>query len=398
MRIKMTGLKKVLTGALALTMCLGATLTTMAGTGGSVADPAQAHLSKTLSYAAGLSTPTATFTFDFEKVSKDGLTVPEMLAKIPTIGEKTLNFAAADTGTPDGGIISITKSTADVVAGIDWTAADGAGTYVWRVTERVAGFSPATGERMDFSDASFDLVVKVAYNAASDSYYVESTHTDQTHVDDGTTGGAKGGADVSAGGTGDADYNFTFTNIYSVQAGENPGTGTGNNEALVISKTVVDGDTGRGFAFTITLNDSAVTHTPATYVGTVYNGTTATGETVNVIAGATATGFTLKHGQRLVFHDVPVGTVVNVTEQANLGYTPSITGMATVDGTEGQELSTGNRTVGLGANAIHFTNTVDTTIIPGGVLANNLPFFAMIGAGILVVALFAVINKRKAMR
>ena len=403
MRIKMTGLKKVLTGALALTMCLGATFTTMAGAGGTVGNPAKAHLSKTLRYAEGLNTPTANFTFDFEKTSKDGRTDAETLAKIPEIAAQTLTFGVTDVGTPANGIVNITKSTTDLMASMNWTAADGAGTYVWKVTERATGFSPATGERMIFSEASFNLVVKVAYDANTDSYYVESTQTDQTNQNNGNAGGGKGGADNGTGGpgTGDADYNFTFTNIYSIQGGGNPGGGAGDNEALAIGKTVAGGgDAGRNFAFTLTLDDSAVTHTPATYVGTIYDGSTATATTVSVSAAAQAT-FNLKHGQRLVFHDMPVGAVINVTETGTPGYKASISGMETVTaGAIGASATTGNTRIATGANVVTFTNTFDTdgVTVPGGVLANNLPFFAMIGAGILVVALFVVINKRKVMR
>jgi hypothetical protein len=109
----------------------------------------------------------------------------------------------------------------------------------------------------------------------------------------------------------------------------------------------------------------------------------------------------LKHGQRLVFHDVPVGAVINVTETGTPGYKAAISGMETVAaGAIGASATTGNAQIATGPNVVTFTNTFDTdgNIIPGGVLANNLPFIAMIGAGILVVALFAVINKRKAMR
>jgi len=394
MGIKMKGLKKVLTGALALTMCLGTALTTMAGTGGTVASPAKAELTKTVSYANGLTTPEATFTFEFAKTSKDGIATDEMKAKMPTITNATIGFTAGETGTTVGGVTKVTKSTADLLASIDWAAADGAGTYVWTVSEQGTGFTAANGESMDYSQASFKLVVKVAYDAGTNSYYVESTHTDQVKDDANGDKTGKSGAE-----TGDAGYNFTFTNIYNKQGGGNPGGGEGDNEALAISKAVVNSvNPNKDFTFSLTLDDSAAKQTPGTYEGTVYNGTTATTTKHSVTAGTAAT-FTLKEGQRLVFHDVPVGAVVNVTESGELGYTPAISGMVTVNtGTEGGSLATGNAVVTAGENQIIFTNTYNSGTIETGVLANNLPFIFLIGAGILAVALFAVINKRKAMQ
>ena len=403
MGIKMKGLKKALASALTLTMCLGATLTTMAGAGGTPTNQAEAKLSKTVSYASTLTAPTATFTFDFEKTSKDGITDAPMLAKIPTINPATIGFTAGETGVTNGGVTSITKATPNLLAGINWADADGAGTYVWTVTEQQSGFTAGTGENMDYSEAVFQLVVKVAYDPGSDSYYVESTFTDQTHTDNGDAGGGKNGADPGDGsaGSGDADYNFTFTNIYSKQAGGNPGGGAGNNEALSIGKTVTGtgADQGRNFAFTMTLNDSATTHTSKNYVGTVYNGATATSTTHTVNGDGTPITFNLKHGQRLVFHDVPVGAIVNVTETGTTNYTPAISGMVNVNtGTDGASLSTSNATIGTGTNAITFTNTFDNSQIPTGLFANNLPFIALMVAGIFAVAVLAVVNKRKAMR
>jgi len=395
MRIKMKGLKKVLAGALALTMCLATTLTTIAGTGGTPANPAEAKLSKTVKYAEGLATPVATFTFEFAKASKDGITTPAMLANVPALANTAINFTAADTETAVGGVVSITKNTTDLLAGIDWeNDGDGAGTYVWTVTEQASGTTLGTGESMDYSQASFLLIVKVAYDSGTNSYYVESTHTDQVTNNAGTPATGKGGAN-----TDDLDYNFTFTNLFSKQGGGNPGGGEGNNEALSIDKVVVNPvNPNKDFTFTMTLDDSVAKHTPGTYEGTIYNGATATATTQSVTAGVAAT-FKLKDGQRLVFHDVPVGTVVNVTETGETGYTPAISGMVTVNtGTDGGNLSTGNATVATGENKVIFTNTYATGTIPTGVLANNLPMIALILTGLLAVALFAVVNKRKAMR
>lgn len=389
----MKGLKKALTVALALTMCFGATLTAMAGVGGTKDNPAEAYLSKTVSYAKDLSTPEAEFTFEFAAKGKDGRADTEAL--VPAIANQTINFTAGEAGTTTGAVTKVTKDTADLVAGIDWEAADGAGTYVWTVTERQSGAVLNTGEAMDYSKASFELIVKVAYDAVSDSYYVEETKTSQLTDNAGNSATGKGGAE-----TGDGDYNFSFTNIFSREGGEDPGEGEGNNEALAISKIVVDGvDANKDFSFTITLDDSVAGHTAGTYVGTVYNGTTATATTYSVAGDGSAT-FTLKQGQRLVFHDMPVGTVVNVTEAGTAGYTPVISGsMAAANGADGEALSTGDNAIKKDVdNTVIFTNTYDNSNIPTGVLANNLPFIILIGAGLLAVAAFAVVNRRKAMR
>ena len=409
MGIKKNGIKKVLTGALALTMCLGASLATLAGTGGTPASPAEAKLRKTVSYADTLTTPNASFQFTFTGMSKDGLA--NSASQVPTITTQTLTFASTDTGTTAGGITSVTKNTNNLLAGITWTAA---GTYLWNVVETPnTNTSLSAGEAIRYSSAAFELIVKVAYDSTTDSYYVESTQTNQTTNNDNTANtDGKNGADVGdEDGSGNSIYNFTFTNIYSKEAGGNPGGGglgegedttdpsTDGNESLAIRKVVENSvDASQNFAFSITLNDSAATFTRGTYVGRIYNGTVATGTTVSVVANGTAVPFNLRENQRLVFHDLPVGTVANVTETGIAGYTPAISGMVTQAGTVATTLSTGNQTLKTGENVITFTNTFDNTNIPTGVLANNLPFIALIGAGVLAVALYTAVKKRQAMR
>jgi hypothetical protein len=392
MRIKMTGLKKIITSILVLSMCLSATLITMAGT---VDSPAEAKLTKALQFASALSTPAATFTFEFVPLSKDGRDDATTRSKIPAIANQQISFTADETSTQTGNVRRVTKTSNDVLAGLDWVNdGDGAGTYVWLLTEQQSGATLGAGESMDYSAAEFHLVVEVAYASASNSYYAASASTTRLQGDASESATGKGSATV-----GDSDYNVIFTNIFNKEAGDNSGGGD-TNEALVISKTVVDGDNGRDFPFTITLDDSAARHNPGRYTGTIFNGTEATATTYQVEADGEDVSFNLKHGQRLVFTDVPVGTIANVTEIGSTGYTPDISGTMTENdnGSDGENLATGNVPVQASANTVIFTNTYDISNVPTGLLTNNLPFIALIGAGLLVVTLFAIVNKRKAMR
>jgi len=412
MRIKKKGLKKLLASALALMMCLGMTLTTMAGVG-TPAAPAVAVLRKTVRFAATLTSPAADFTFEFEKVGKDG--IADSATLVPTIDDVVLSFTQGETDTAVDGVINISKESANLLTGLTWEsddadeyAGDGAGVYVWRVTETQSGatIDAATGEAMDYSQAMYLLIVTVAYDETTESYYVQRTEmvTEEDHTGETVelTDG-KGDVDPDDGAGGEnPSFGFEFINIFSKQGGEDPGV-PATNEALVVSKEVTGSivETTRDFSFVISLNDSVAKHTPATYVGTIYDAADAVVGTVSVTASGDVddvVAFTLKHEQRLVFTDVPVGTKVTITETGTIGYVPSVSGMVTADAAVGEDLTTAVQTIALGENRLDFVNNYTGGTVETGLVANYLPFIALIGLAVLVVASFAVINRRKAMR
>jgi len=382
-------------GMLAMVLCLATSLTVLAGTGGTQTVPQKAQFSKTLQYAdgVGLTTPNVTFTFNFTKVSLDGLSTPADLATMPTIGPETLSFSNTDTPTVVGSMNRITKTSNDVAAQT-WTAT---GVYEYQVTETASGFTPAvTAEAMNYSQAVYTLYVVVSYDAATSSYYVEQTYTDQTTNNTGGTGGGKGGAN-----TVDGDYNFLFTNTYTKQGGTTAGT-----DALTITKTTTGtgSDQSKQFTYTLTADDSVTGVAPAAYTGTITRAGGGT-STVSLTAdGTTAATFTLADGDEIVFNTLPAGTTFEVEETGAASYIATYSGttasgaISSGTGTVGAALSTGTQTIGTTDNEVNFTNTYDSSLIPTGVLSDIAPFLALTAAAVLAFAVFAATNRRKVSR
>jgi len=188
---------------------------------------------------------------------------------------------------------------------------------------------------------------------------------------------------------------------------------------LSISKTVA-GDYGnrtRYFPFSVTLNKAQlVTGTPV-YKAYVMEGTaivTSTdnssavqpadtyGPYINVTAGTPLT-INLKHGQKLAFIGMPVGTTYTVTEAAAIDYTPSASVVvngaapAATNGTENTALTIGSPTaiiLGANANSAAFTNTYKT-VTPTGIALDSLPFIMIIVLAVGAFAAFIVVKSRR---
>lgn len=99
-----------------------------------------------------------------------------------------------------------------------------------------------------------------------------------------------------------------------------PLTGTGN---LTIQKTVEAGDEeDRAFTFTVTLKNAAGQALKSSYrYDGACSGTLVSGDTIQ-----------LKHGESITIHDLPIGTLYTVTEQAVPGYRSGVIGGSWVVG------------------------------------------------------------------
>jgi len=387
---------RMMAGALAMLLCLAASLPVLAGTGGTAATPEKAILTKNLRYAdgAGLSTPTASFTFTFAKVSLDGSNAAADLTAMPALAPAAFNFSSADTGTVVGGMRQVSK-TADVLNGITWSRT---GVYEYTVTENVTGFTPGAGEAMIYSQAQFTLYVVIAYDPVSSTYFPEITYTEKIQDDAGGTAAGKGDPDD----TSDSTYNFVFTNIYTKQGGGTPGS-----DALTITKTTTGtgSDPTKQFTYTLTADDSgAGVLTAGTYTGT-YTPAGGTPTTVSLTAdGSTPLSFTLASGDELVIDDVLAGTTFEVEETGAASYIPSYTGTVgnsaaiSATGTVATNLATGTQTIGAINNKVDYTNTFDNSLIPTGVLNNLIPFLALTAVVVLGFIVFAASSRRKAGR
>lgn len=117
--------------------------------------------------------------------------------------------------------------------------------------------------------------------------------------------------------------------------------------------------------------------------------------------------FQLRHGQKLVFENLPAGTRYIVTEKgAADGYTPKVTvienGVQLSDkqGAEAEDLNSSaenavGNLVGEGKNEVTFVNEYHEVPITG-VILNNMPFVVLIGAAVLAFVLLAGLKRRKA--
>lgn len=123
--------------------------------------------------------------------------------------------------------------------------------------------------------------------------------------------------------------------------------------------------------------------------------------TVNFKSGVEAT-FTLRHGQRLIFENLPAGTRYNVTEVGvEDRYIPSVVvkengvERANQIGGDAIDLSTGSALVGeYGENSVVFTNTIQDTPVTG-LLMNNLPFILLGAVAVFAFATLTILKRKR---
>ena len=389
--------------------------------------PVAATITKHLQLPIGTTTPNISFQFQAEKISVDGRTTEADLDTMPALNAAALSvaFTAADTDptVPPALIMTISKETGNLFAGVTFPHA---GVFVYEIREIADSNAPAFPDEhslLYYSQAVYTLTVYVA-NHSNGGTYVHAVGTLITTDDLGEPGSGK--VDPTPGGNGE-DYFFSqmaFTNDYVKTEGptdpEKPDPV--NESTLLVSKTVGGdfGDRSQFFTFDMTLTVPAlVRDVPAYYRAYVLEGDTVLTDLTahaeaSVIGGTEdmpylkiatdgTTTFELKHGQRLVFVDTPVGTSYIVEEAATTHYVPSV--VITTGGTTeismtaaiSEKLSTETQFVGESDNSAAFTNTRDS-VTPTGLNLNDVPFIIMIilAAGALVTA--AVIKVRKGKR
>lgn len=191
--------------------------------------------------------------------------------------------------------------------------------------------------------------------------------------------------------------NAIFENVYQREPGipnENPDDPT----ELTIKKNVKGnyGDKTKDFTFKITLGYNATEDqaTVTTYEATKYkaDGTT---EKVTLTVG-TASEFTLKHDEKLVFDDLPVGSTYYITEEDNAGYNTTadfiVNGAITEDVLEETfENSTYVKTVGESTNKVDVTNDADLVLT--GIVTDNFSFVLLITVAAAGMVAYVVMKR-----
>ena len=416
-------LRSFLSLALAIVLCLGTALPALAAGDpviGSESNPAKVGITKLLTMPDGTTIPTATFTFNVSKVSKNDETDSTALAAMPSIGvsdgtgSNSVTYTAMDPNSVNNGVKSVYKETPDILSNITWPSA---GVYVYEISEQNGSYLTTAEETMTYSPAKYNLSVYVKEKSSGSGYYVYAVSAAITTPDNGAQNG--GDKVDPTPGTGGKHSDLIFTNSYLKTSGGGDPTDLAN-QRVSISKLVVGdyAEKDRYFTYDLTVTQpTAVTGNAATYKAYVLNSSNAIvtsashtstaiqtdsyGDYFTVTSG-TQTSVMLKHGEKLVFTDVHIGATYVANEQGAVGYTPSA--IVTVNGgtpenlsgSLGSSLSTNSRTIGdQGANTAAFTNTYRSDVTPTGIIIDNLPFILLLTVAVGALVLFVVVKARK---
>ena len=409
--------KLVLALAVALVMCCASIPSVFADEEPAVAT-SEAAITKVLKVPYGTAIPSS-MSFDFEvtPLSVDGNAYNATTGNMPVLASPfTIDFDGGQTLEETvGGTSTYYRESGDIFDKADWPHA---GVYIYQVVETSGTYPIADSnhETIRYSKAQYTLKVYVKEDA-SGAYYIYAIGAIKDLEDDGEPGtGNK--SDPTPGGGENNDYSqMIFNNEYIRTNGaldpEDPDPTNDDDSTLSISKKVT-GDFGSKelyFQYSLTINEPAlVLGGPNTYKAYVVengavvteqvNGALGTDNFIEFTSGSKGS-FSLKHDQKLVFVNTPVGTSYDVEEAAATGYVPNV---AVVYNSE-SPVETSNTTadikfgvtgeyVGELINKADFTNErndVTTT----GLNLNDLPFIGLIALAIGSLVAFVVVKARK---
>lgn len=406
-------MKKLMSGllatAMALTMTMGISTTTMAAPlGGAEAAPADAYFAKTLHIPDGVTAPVAgDFVFSWAKKDLDGGTSAADLGAMPALTNITLDPITDGTARAVTGGTAYDVSSPNIVAGITFAQP---GVYTYTLTEDTSysGTLPAT-DIINYSLASYDVMIQVALDTTSGNTYVQNIVVDGTVADGGGAGSGK--ITLDPDNTTPSTNAFKFNNGYNqTGGGVTPG---GNTGVLEVSKTVTNIPTtglpagvASTFGFDVVLTKAISEIGNPTYTYQVYDAVSATlgtAQTITFAAGATTATVseTLKNGDYILFTDLPVGTAYNTTENGGVAvasYNTSYNVTDTTGTTAITAMTTGSQNiVDTGAHGAACTNRYYEATTPTGILLNNLPFIMMIVVVFGAAAALFVARRRKAL-
>ena len=386
--------------------------------------PAQATISKILQLPIGTQTPQLSFHFQARKISVDERNTPADLDTMPALNGAALEVsfgpADVDTTSPAPSTLSIPKETGNLFSGVTFPHA---GVYVYEISEIAdtnTDIDTAGNTQLYYSQASYTLTAYVANHSNGGTYvYAVGVRIEENDLGQA----ADGKVDPTPGGDGEKYFysQMIFTNAYVETNGptdpEKPDPA--NESTLFVSKTVAGdfGDKTQYFNFSMDLSaPDLLRDVPAYYRAyVVENGAVVADLAGNAQAGLLGsdpggayikistsgeTSFQLRHGQRLVFVDTPVGTSYNVNQAAATHYTPSFiittngVAGANTPGTMSNPLATGMQLVGTQDNSAAFTNTRDS-VTPTGLNLNDVPFILMIALALGALVTIVVVKARK---
>ncbi|MDF9825292.1 pilin isopeptide linkage protein [Breznakia sp. PF5-3] len=374
----MTKLRKVLSimmvSIMTFTLIAVSTVNTAAAS-----DSKEVTITKTLSIADGITTPSASFTFAFAADTAFD-------AATPAIANKSVNFTSADVKAANTNAIE--KETTNIFAGVTYPHA---GEFFYTISE-TAGTTAIENGEMAYDTSKYRMQVIVAEDTDGTLYISAvnvATLDDQNNVDQ------KVGSQPSDDITGGETFKL-FTNTFTKNGGAGVDPGEELDSALTITHKVAGtaADKSKYFTYNVTLTQSPTARAALSYTGKV-------GSTPYTFTTGQATTVTLKHGETIDFEVLPAGTKVSVVATGVDTYTPSYEYISnggakvTQAGSKATTLTASDILVGEYENTIVFTHTRNTEDIPPmGIDINNLPFILFILVSMGGFA-FYIVNKRR---
>lgn len=359
---------------------------------GTEENPAKAALTKELTMNQGISVPEKTFEFEFIKENINGNEdaagdMPDLSASVSFTGNEAAQAA--------GDKVVVRAQSENILENVVFPHA---GVYEYKVKEKGTDDSDYG---FIYSKAQYKMSVYVKNGSQGVYvYFVEVTRLLNDY-------GSQDGGDVKVDPTPGDDNSFVFGNKYSKRGGEDQG---GDMPSLTISNFVKGAyaDKTLDFSYTLIFNvpkeDSTTTTFDIqneTFDGKIIdkNGNE-TGEVLQFISGV-ETQFELKHGEKIVFDNIPSGvrcTVVNAGHEEysfSANYTENGVLETVSNAGFGNPITVENMLIGEKENSIDFTGThYMEDALPTGISMEIAPFVLLIAVSALFIIAYAVKRKR----
>ena len=352
--------------------------------------------------ATGVKTPKEDFTFNFTKVSFNKKTEDDEKNQMPNINTLTTSYTESDKTDQDEKIPGkqIIKFTGDALAGVTFPKV---GQYVYKVTENKKNITDMTYSKAEYIVSIFTQTDSTGKIVVSDIQIAQSKKDDGTAIENPKKKEYTQGTDD----TGDGN-NFVFNNNYDKKGGNDNPKKQENPEDVdkqgFTLKKIVDGknkNSEEKFEFTLKVTKPEGTHSSDTQFSYKIASKDSVSET-KTAPYETSFKVSLKHGQRLVFDKVLLGSKVSLTESDSKGYIPSVENSSVLNGqivnlddtkaNENSKIIFKDKVIGEdGSNFVLVKNTQQIAV---GIILNNLPFIILVafaGCGIL----FFVKNKKR---
>lgn len=369
----------------------------------------------------GVKIPTKTFKFKFEKQEFNGEKDTSKLTDMPDI-KKTGEEIKVDYTETDGknhgnnydddsttAGKQIIKLTDDILNGVTFTKS---GQYTYKVTE-----TEENGTDNEYTCSKAEYLVSLFVEKKGNKFIVTSIQIKQTKDDEGTEKKGDNKKEHNPGtdedGNKGKDNNFVFNNNYDPKGGNDNPTGKDpsddDKKGFVLKKEIKGEENSLNkdeeFTFSLTLTKPEGSKSKDTKFNYYVLDSTgnkkdvkqdgANGEkTKGEATYGTDFEVKLKHGERVVFGKVLLGSKIKAEETVTGQYTPGVkennakldNNTVTYDDLKGDTKVIGNN----GENFVIVENTKQTAV---GFLLNNLPFVVLVGFGIFGL-LFFVKNRK----